>query len=325
MKNYPFLEDIWKKYNFDEAVNYSDESRIFSLCNNDVTYIGEHASEQKNICRKLLRNLKLLHSGTYMADDFVKCCNNINNWLYYKTKEDNISDDTINSIFAASNKIIEKKGYLDCSYFTFNKGFLEPEKLVMLRVFNNNADNIREILSNEFHSKICSCQKFIKQCVDLYKDMHEDHCSKGYTTNSSQEGTCEIVKSFRTLYEGYLTKDKIKYKIPELSSNTPTDIIDGCSSEETDSGPAPPEQSKQSGNSITQNTSHALASMVGIPPFLALIYKFTPIRKVFLSKNKKDTRAFNNLDQEIENEFFHHKYGDTNASQLKFNVSYSPV
>ncbi|CAG9474556.1 unnamed protein product [Plasmodium vivax] len=53
--------------------------------------------------------------------------------------------------------------------------------------------------------------------------------------------------------------------------------------------------------------------------------KFTPIRKVFLSKNKKGTRAFNNLDQEIENELFHHKYGDTNATQMKYNVSYSPV
>ncbi|SCO65505.1 VIR protein [Plasmodium vivax] len=315
MKNYPFLDDIWNKYNFDKDLEVSEvNNQIISSCDGIIGYNDDNIVNNKKVCKKLLRNLKLLHSGNHSPDDFVKYCHNIYNWLYYEIKEHKITDDIINSIFHVSKEIIVKKeGYTDCSYFTFKKDLIEPEKLIMLRIFNDNIENIREILINEFHSKICSCQKFIKQCVDLYKDMHEDHCSKDDITKPPEKDTCQIVNMFRTLYEGYLTKDKIKYKIPELSSNTPTDIIDGCSSEETDSGPAPPEQSKQSGNSITQNTSHALASM------------FTPFRKMLLSKNKKGTRAFNNFDEEIENELFHHNHGDTNESQMKYNVSYSPV
>ncbi|KMZ76746.1 hypothetical protein PVIIG_05604 [Plasmodium vivax India VII] len=273
MKNYPFLDDIWNKYNFDKAVD-SDESSIISLCNNDITYKVNPANEQKNICKKLLRNLKLLHSGNYMPYDFVKYCKNINYWLYYEIKEHNISDDIINNMFAESNKIIEKKeGYPDCSYFTFKKDLLEPEKLVTLRIFNNNIDNIREILINKCDSNICSCQKFINQCVDLYTDLHKNYCSNGDVTNPTKIGTCDIVNKFRTHYDGYLPRGKIKYEFPVLSYNTPTNIIGNCQSEETVSETASPLKDNQSDSSIIQNASHALAAMAGIPPFLVLIYK----------------------------------------------------
>ncbi|KMZ77249.1 hypothetical protein PVIIG_05202 [Plasmodium vivax India VII] len=269
----PFLEDIWKKYNFDETVNRSDESRIFSLCNNDVTYIGEPAHEHKNICRKLLRNLKLLHRDSHTPDNFVKYCNNINNWLYYEINKYNISDDTINNIFAVSKQIIKKQGLLDCPYFTFNIGLLEPEKLVMLRIFNDNIDDIQEILNNKLDFNLCSCQNFIKQSVDLYKNMYDKYCSRGEITKIPPKDTCEIVNRFRTYYKGYLSKEKIKYELPELSSNTPINIIHGCPSEEIEPDLASPVQGKQSDRSIIQSASHALGAMVGIPPFLALIYK----------------------------------------------------
>ncbi|KMZ99321.1 hypothetical protein PVNG_02204 [Plasmodium vivax North Korean] len=281
LKNYPFLEYIWKKYNYDKAVD-SDESSIISLCNNDITYKVNPANEQKNICKKLLRNLKLLHSGNYMPYDFVKYCKNINYWLYYEIKEHNISDDIINNMFAESNKIIPKKNQNnDCSYLMLNNDLLEPEKLVMLRIFNNNIDDIHEILIKGINSNICSCKKFIKQSVDLYKHMHEKHCSKGDITKPPQKGTCEIVNWFSTNYTGYLPKENVKYEFPQLSSNIPINIKDGCQSEDTDRDPASPEQSKQSDRSITQNASHALAAMVGIPPFLALIYN---VNIIFIQK-----------------------------------------
>ncbi|KMZ98974.1 hypothetical protein PVNG_03813 [Plasmodium vivax North Korean] len=227
-----------------------------------------------NICKKLLRNLKLLHSECNNTDDFVKYCNNINNWLYYEIKEHNISDDTINSIFAASKQIIvKKKGYPECSYFTFNKDLIKPEKLVTLRIFNKNIDDILEILTKKSDSNICSCKKFIKQCLDLYKHMHENHCSNGDIMNSPPNGTCEIVNEFKKLYISFIyNKLGRKYEFPDLSSNMITYSIDGCQSDETDSAQASPEHSKQLDRSIAQNASHALAAMAGIPPFLALIY-----------------------------------------------------
>ncbi|KMZ83258.1 hypothetical protein PVBG_05228 [Plasmodium vivax Brazil I] len=259
---YPFLEYIWKKYNYDKAVD-SDESSIISLCNNDITYKVNPANEQKNICKKLLRNLKLLHSGNYMPYDFVKYCKNINYWLYYEIKEHNISDDIINNMFAESNKIIPKKNQKnDCSYLMLNNDLLEPEKLVMLRIFNNNIDDIHEILIKGINSNICSSQKFIKECVHLYEYMHENHCSKGDIKNPPKKITCEIVNNFKTNYSGYLPRGNLNYKFPDLSSNTHINIIDDCQSEKTESDPAPQAQGKQSDSSITENASHALTAMV---------------------------------------------------------------
>ncbi|SCA83594.1 Plasmodium vivax Vir protein, putative, partial [Plasmodium vivax] len=271
---YPFLDDIWNKYNFDKDLEVSEvNNQIISSCDGIIGYNDDNIVNHKKVCKKLLRNLKLLHSGSYRGGEFVKCCNNIYNWLYYEISEHNISDDTINNIFAVSKQIIKKQGLLDCPYFTFNIGLLEPEKLVMLRIFNNNIDDIQEFLKKEINSNTCSCQKFMNKCVDIYKRMHGDHCSKGDITIPPKKVTCEIVNNFKTYYEAYLSKEMIKYELPELYSNTPINIIDGCPSEEIKSGQASPVQRNQSDRSIIQSSSHALGAMAGIPPFLALIYK----------------------------------------------------
>ncbi|KMZ77033.1 hypothetical protein PVIIG_05230 [Plasmodium vivax India VII] len=278
---YPFLDDIWNKYNFDKDFDESVENnQIISTCDGIIRYKDDNIVNHKKVCKKLLRNLKLLHSGSYTGGEFVKYCHNIYNWLYYEIKEHKITDDIINSIFDESKRIIEKKGPYDCPYFTFNTGLLEPEKLVMLRMFNDNIENINEILIKKCDSNICSCKKFIKQFVDLYKHMYAKHCSKDDITKPPKKDTCQIVNSFRTQYESYFPRGQIKYEFPELYSNT-INILDGCQSEVNHSGPDPPEERKQSDRSITQNASHALAAMVGIPPFLALIYK---VNIIFIQK-----------------------------------------
>ncbi|CAG9474544.1 unnamed protein product [Plasmodium vivax] len=327
MKNFPFLEEIWKSYNFDKDLEESEVNQISSLCNEVIAYRGHNIENHKNVCKKLLRNLKLLHSECNNTDDFVKYCNNINNWLYYEIKQFKLVDSIINDIFDKSVEIVPKSSRkIDCSYFSFNEGLLETDSLARLRIFNNNSDNIKDILEKKCDSALCSCREFIHKFVNLYKSMNIKYCSDEKKNSPTYKGTCEIVNEFNKLYISFIYNMLgSKYEFPDLSSNMITYSIYGCQSDVTDTGSALPEQSKQSDRSIAQNASHALAAMAGIPPFLAIIYKFTPVRKFLLSKNKKGSREFNNLEQEIENELFHHKYGDTNASQMKFNVSYSPV
>ncbi|GAB69634.1 hypothetical protein PCYB_003830, partial [Plasmodium cynomolgi strain B] len=151
--------------------------------------------------------------------------------------------------------------------------YFEPENLVILNIFNNNIEDIKEILNNNGDSNICSFQKFINQCVDLYKSMHEKHCSNFGITNPSLMSTCVTVNSFKVHYEKYRSKEKITYELPELSSNTPKIIIDGCQSKESESVQASSIRNNQSDPSIIQNVPLGLGIMAGISSLLALIYK----------------------------------------------------
>ncbi|GAB70026.1 hypothetical protein PCYB_007750, partial [Plasmodium cynomolgi strain B] len=197
----PFLEAIWNNYKFDEYITSGDATVILKLCNRFNRTTGNSAEEEFQNCATLSRNLKVLYNSRYTSnDDFNKHCNNINNWLYYKIKEHKMSDDTITEIFSESKQIIENEGYLFCRYSPFNNDFLEPEKLVMLSIFNDNIDYIKEILSQETHYKISSCRNFIKQCVHLYKSMHNIDCSKGDFTEPNKIFTCYIVNEFKNLY-----------------------------------------------------------------------------------------------------------------------------
>ncbi|SCO65474.1 Plasmodium vivax Vir protein, putative [Plasmodium vivax] len=85
--------------------------------------------------------------------------------------------------------------------------------------------------------------------------------------------------------------------------------------------------SEQSNSPTSLSTSTVVSSIVGIPPFLALIYKFTPVGSMFRSKNNRNINLLNNLDDEIEKELFYpnHKTAITNSSLKIYNVAYGSV
>ncbi|GAB69551.1 hypothetical protein PCYB_003000 [Plasmodium cynomolgi strain B] len=261
---YPFLEEIWKKYEFDEAVKESDVTDISSLCNAYSTYIDCSANEQNHIYMKLLRNLRNLYNSDKSGDDFNNHGYNIFYWLYYGIKDDYITDTIINSIFQASCKLIEDK-----------YSFSETKILVMLYTFIYNIDVIQQILTNNIDSIICSCKKFIKECVYSYRYMHKHYCPNNTITNTNMR-TCLPVKNFKESYEKYISNEN-KYELPDLSSKTPINIIDCSPPEEIMSDPVIPVPSNQSERSIIQSASHALVAIAGITNLLVLIYKVNTI------------------------------------------------
>ncbi|GAB69631.1 hypothetical protein PCYB_003800, partial [Plasmodium cynomolgi strain B] len=233
-KNDPFLKYIWEKYNLDNEVNVNEDNDILLFCKVFDTDFYNLLNQPKNICRKLLRNLKVAKYSN-IPKDHSKHCSNILYWLYYEIKEHKISKESIKGIFDALDNIINDGNIatLNCSGLITIEDLLQPEELVMLYIFMHNIDVIQEILNKDNDIIKCSCKKFIKQCVDSYKSKYED-----YPTNcndmKTNKFTCLAVNEFKTRYEGNLSDEKIKYSLPQLSSETPTDIIDCNPSEKID-------------------------------------------------------------------------------------------
>ncbi|CAI7724133.1 Plasmodium vivax Vir protein, putative, partial [Plasmodium vivax] len=86
-----------------------------------------------------------------------------------------------------------------------------------------------------------------------------------------------------------------------------------------------PEETQQD-PPTTGGASTALSAMVGIPPFLALIYKFTPAGKLFRFGNKNNTIITSDFDKKMENELFHVIKEDSNIKDIqpKYNIGYEP-
>ncbi|GAB69647.1 hypothetical protein PCYB_003960, partial [Plasmodium cynomolgi strain B] len=254
----PFLEDIWEKYILDKYVNDGNEPKFFISCNSNISHSKRiNVGEQMDICRTLLRSMKHLYS-TYKSDnDLSKHCYNIYYWLYYEIKQHSISYDTIQSIFDSSNSLIEKKQKnVDCFDLKLYKIFDEAENLVMLHIFNNNINVIREILTQNDDSNICSCKEFIQQCIDSYRNMRLTHCPN-VTFSTEKMHTCLPVNMFETNYKELHSSKLIDYELSELSSITSTNIIDDCQSEKIDADQASTVQNIQSDPSIIQRASHA--------------------------------------------------------------------
>ncbi|KMZ83434.1 hypothetical protein PVBG_05946 [Plasmodium vivax Brazil I] len=273
---YPFLSDIWNSYNFDKPMDYSsDNFEILRLCNNRETYETSPTEKHKNICKDLLKNLKILSNNNYSnIDTFFTGCKNLNNWLYFKEKELAVSSDIVNKIFQAY-KQIKKAIYHshDCDYYTFDKRFNESEKLINLRIFNYNFETIQRLLKDSIKSQDCKLIKYVYECVDVYKKMNITYRFPHDCNSSQHKNACDIMKEFNQLYSSYINKKHgILHNFPELSSDTPTNIIDGCSSQENAKDPSL-EESSQTDTSMRGVVSPVLSAIAGIPPFLVLIYK----------------------------------------------------
>ncbi|KMZ77001.1 hypothetical protein PVIIG_06312 [Plasmodium vivax India VII] len=252
-----------------------DNHQIITVCDRNETYRTEPTEKYKTICKYLLKNLKILSSNNYSnAVTFYTACKNLNNWLYFKEKELDISSDIINRVFQAYKEI--KNGnhnIYDCSYSTFDKGFNETEKLINLRIFNDNVVTIQGLLKDSIKSKDCNLKKYVYECVDIYKKMNTAYSFPQNCSRSQQKNACDVINEFNKLYSFYIyNKDGILHNFPDLSSNTTTKDIEGCQAQ-AHTGDSALDETPQTGTSMKGVVSPVLSAMIGIPPFLALIYK----------------------------------------------------
>ncbi|CAI7720816.1 PIR protein [Plasmodium vivax] len=325
-EKYPFLDNVLKAYKeYDKQLENIDELNSFYM--KDVTYADvDYKTQYKDICIKLLRNLKLLKEKEYSHGNNQEYCTYLYHWLYKETKESDISNILISTIFEDFHKIMARQqGQNICPYALYKKDLYEPRNLAKLSYINHNYDNIISILKNNDDKHYCSCQKYLKDCVDIYRVMKEPSCTNIQGNNKYNEKICHELTQFE-IYYLLITRDaEIEKKTPNLYSGIWKEELSKCKS--NDQAITPVTESPTHTDTSKSNISSAvISSMAGIPPFLVLIYKFTPVGKFFRFENK-NTKITSNFDKEIENELFHVMQKDSNIKdiQSKYNIGYEPI
>ncbi|KMZ99292.1 hypothetical protein PVNG_02175 [Plasmodium vivax North Korean] len=234
-----------------------DENQdILNSCDNDSTFNSKPTIEQKNTCKKLLRNLLLCNDSNSV--EFMKCCRNLYVWLYFEIKNYTLSNDIIQNIFKLPNlriKQVARPKY--CPYFSFNDNLHKPGELIKLRIFNDNIDKFHNLLNNTDDSKNCFFKRYFYECVNTYIDLNGQFCSEGRKYSTNNKDTCDILSEFSTLYPSFLQKANIKgYELPTLFSSNSYDVV-SCTSEETNQ-----ESSSTAANNSDKSIQHSVPTAI---------------------------------------------------------------
>ncbi|CAG9474567.1 unnamed protein product [Plasmodium vivax] len=354
IKEYSFLSNMVIAYEeFNKTVTEEQRSSIKLLMTN-LSGLGQYDAMHKDIYEKLLRNLSLLLNNEYTKMPFSDYCTYLYQWMYFTKKKYKNFDFMIGIVYPAAHQNFLVPGAKNqCPYFSYDTTYDDPIKIIKLQNFYNNIDTIANTLMNkslpqEKDSHYCYAQRYANECVKIYRNMHDIFCSNNRSLSTKNQNTCSELKTFNNIYTNFLfNKEDIKNKIPDLASGKDEKYY-GCPANEP---PAPQEHTQGSGtavrmetvsdsehgsvsngveqpdNPIPFNTTSVVSAMAGIPPFLALIYKFTPVGNMFRRKNNKSANVFNNLDEEIEKELFYRRHGNAtiNSSPERYNVAYGTV
>ncbi|KMZ99287.1 hypothetical protein PVNG_02170 [Plasmodium vivax North Korean] len=265
---------------FAEPLNEEDNIQDSNACSGVKIYEGDNVEEHKNTCKAILRNSFSLYNENYANEVLLNYCNILYIWLYFEIEKNKLIAKIINKIFQETITAIQQNNVKKffCPYFSFSEKLHKPEKLMKLRIFNDNIETLEKILDNINELNNCSCLKYVYECINIYKDMHKDYCFGGKKKNPENLNTCNIVDEFRTKYNLYIYEIKNEiYKLPYLSdindmSKATSTHIAHCSldGERQDSNYNNGNQSE----SYTQsNVTKVLGSMIGISSFLAISFK----------------------------------------------------
>ncbi|CAI7724170.1 Plasmodium vivax Vir protein, putative [Plasmodium vivax] len=309
-EEYPFLKDVWNFYNKFDIITEQDtyDRKIHSSCYMILSEIDKYIEPYNSFCTKLLKNL-----GHYSKnqESFIRShyrCNILYNWIYNSKKKHNISDEIINKFFDDYITISGVMKYGDaCSYNLHNSFYEEPMKMTILDIFNNNMQNIINKLMGEHEKDKRSAQNFVCECVNLYKEIAKDHCTKITKMNYKREKTCEMLDSFKTSYmqffyntivkndnipslenveEEYMSKCKNNQPITALASTDGDSAPQFARSTTTVRGNSDASRTTEGinegdrANSLSPTVSTALGTVAGASSLLALLYKFTPAKRL---------------------------------------------
>ncbi|KMZ77335.1 hypothetical protein PVIIG_06027 [Plasmodium vivax India VII] len=222
---------------------------------------------------KLLKNLLILFTRySNNKEIYSKRCYDLYNWLYHETKSYNLKENIVPSIFDRSKSLIQEtaKQYI-CPYNLYNKDEYKYEKIIELNIFGDNIEKMVSILKNRTHNHYCTCIKYVKNCVETYKYLGKIYCTSTKEQTTGNVEFCNKLNNFTTHY-GYLTTEpSIINEIPSLSSDIDK-YTNKCLSV-NDISQLGSATDERLGNSTSVAASTVVGAMVGIPPFLALMYK----------------------------------------------------
>ncbi|KMZ76969.1 hypothetical protein PVIIG_06146 [Plasmodium vivax India VII] len=270
------LKNFWYIYNkFIENINGSIYTSTLSYCDLDDMFNNDNKGLCQQICKKLTRNLLILADKGYSADELPKICNILYIWLYFETKNKELSDENVKTIFEASNSLINLiDKNVPCPYFSFKEKLHKPEDLMELRIFNDNIETVQNILLEEsYNESYCSYQRYVNYCYNKYKPIKEAYCTQLKAREADNIDTCKELTQFEYYYSFLTQEPKIKDNIPTLYSPINTTInIDRCKSYEVKET-STTFVNDQSGNTTQRSVNTAIGTMAGVSSVLAFLYK----------------------------------------------------
>ncbi|KMZ83432.1 hypothetical protein PVBG_05944 [Plasmodium vivax Brazil I] len=348
---YPFLEDVWDIYKkFDNTMEY-DNNKYDVICD---TYVLQNSDEDirkySQFCKKLMKNLGYhsIYSSDYELSSYR--CNILFHWIYNFLDKGKITYNIIDKCFDLYDFEMKGKENLKRCYYYPEIKFYKPMNITLLQIFESKMNIIKDILNGQDKESKIPSQKFVCECLKIYKHMNKTYCLERREQSKMHKDTCYKLDVFSNAYKIFY--DMLlgtNHKIPSLDDINSKDFPKCLSDEEkTEEGSEVrqaevPQQvagigqerqsegtsrvAEQSDTGTSLNTFTVLSSMVGIPPFLALIYKFTPVGTMLRSKNRRSVNIYNNLDDEIEKELFYpsNKNAIINSSLQRYNVGYGSV
>ncbi|CAG9474569.1 unnamed protein product [Plasmodium vivax] len=351
-KDYPFLDKIWNLYEeFNKTIDNKDhhKSNYVEMCKVILEQVDNKKERYKDLCIKLIRNLGPFDFKNNEDKYNSERCKNINSWLYYVTKDYNVPQHVITYIFNQSNNIIGEENKEHYCINSFYKDiYNNPDDIIKLINLEVYKYDILNILKNNKDNNHCSCRKFIVECSNIYEKVNNINCTGLTGDDSKKSNTCSKLQGFNTFYKTNIsTNVELQQKLPSLYDAEkehiticPSDIgkqkqeLKAVQRQERGSGLGQEAQSKdsmdsaqQSGSTIPLNGTALVGTRIGIPPFLALMYKFTPVGTWFRSQNPKSTDVFQNLYEAMEKEFYNprHENAIMNSSQARYNVAYEQI
>ncbi|KMZ77149.1 hypothetical protein PVIIG_06559 [Plasmodium vivax India VII] len=296
---YPFLDKIWNLYEeFNEEIDNlnAEKTNYEGACQAIKQQAPGDKEWYNNLCIKLIRNLgafsRVMNKDNNKDKYNPERCKNLNSWLYYITKDSTVDQNVIKNIFEHSNNIIGKDNEEHhCINSFYMDIYNKPDDIIMLINLEEYKNDILKILKDNRHDNHCSCLKFIFECANIYREMKNINCI-GPSDSSKKSNTCSKLQEFYKFYTSNISTDvELNEKLPSLDaaenkhnlkcpSNRGNQVIKPVHGEKLGSGLGPRQHpqdnfdsTEQSGSTIPLNGTAIVGTMVGIPPFLALIYK----------------------------------------------------
>ncbi|CAG9474563.1 unnamed protein product [Plasmodium vivax] len=349
-KKYPFLDKVWSTYkNFDNKVDV-DKTSYDSLCNIILDGSSVELSMYKDFCMKLMRNLGYFSvvPQSYMYTQ--ERCTILYNWIYNSIGKKKTTDDVVNKCFKEyTDNMPYVPNIKKCSKRSYDEKIEEPIKITLLDVFNNNMQNIKNILNGQDEESKISCRKFVCDCLKIYKYLNESYCRNKIFHKEELTGTCLKLKLFMESYELF------RYNNGVLIPNIPSlDNIDNvCSEQNTQAKPnmllnlneqgAPgqavregsdgslrgnlPTSLESTDNSMNKNITTTIGTVAGASSLLAFLYRFTPAKNMIYSRFRGGRgRVHSNMYEDGHNELFNvHEVENFSSYDQRYNIGYGSV
>ncbi|KMZ88605.1 hypothetical protein PVBG_04814 [Plasmodium vivax Brazil I] len=204
-----------------------------SLCYQILYQMRVDVDKYKDVCMKLMRNLEYYNPLSKYFEPTPERCNILYNWIYNLIEEEKVTEDIIKKCFEEYNDYKNKiSSDRRCDYFSHIEQFEKPMNIILLDIFRDNMEIIRNELTRDYDSTAIPLKKFLCESLKIYKHMNESYCSRRGERNGKHTNICTKLDNFKSTYSFFRTKlGKLNNITPELD-DIDNGFFDQCSSDE---------------------------------------------------------------------------------------------